>query len=51
VTVTDGSPDKFRIRVWDKTTLATIYDNVTGASDDIDAANPQSLGGGNITIH
>lgn len=51
VTVTDGSPDKFRIRVWDKTTLATIYDNVTGGSDDIDAANPQALGGGNITIH
>jgi DNA/RNA endonuclease G (NUC1) len=51
VTVTDGSPDKFRIRVWDKTTLATIFDNATGAPDDIDAANPQAIGGGNITIH
>lgn len=51
VTVTDGSPDKFRIRVWDKTTLNTIYDNVTGAPDDIDTANPQAIGGGNINIH
>lgn len=51
ITVADGSPDRFRIRVWDKATNATIYDNVTGGSDDLDAANPQPLGGGNITIH
>ena len=51
LTVTDGSPDRFRIRVWDKSTNATIYDNVNGASDDIDSANPQPLGGGSIVIH
>lgn len=51
VTVTDANPDKFRIRVWDKSTNATIYDNVGGASDDIDAASPQPLGGGSIIIH
>jgi endonuclease G, mitochondrial len=51
VTVADGSPDKFRIRVWNAATNATVYDNVTGASDDLDAANPQAIGGGNITVH
>ena len=38
---TDGSPDTFRIRVWDKATNTTIYE----------LAAPQALGGGNITIH
>jgi endonuclease G len=51
VTAYDGSPDKFRIRVWDKTTLATVYDNVPGAPDDIDTAAPQAIGSGNIVIH
>jgi DNA/RNA endonuclease G (NUC1) len=51
VTVYDGSPDKFRIRVWDKSTLATVYDNVTGAPDDIDTANPQAISSGSIVIH
>jgi DNA/RNA endonuclease G (NUC1) len=43
--------DKFRIKIWDKTTGLTVYDNVLGASDDIDAANPQQIATGNITIH
>lgn len=50
-TATDGDPDAFRIRIWDTTTGATVFDNVSGASDDIDSANPQPIGGGNITIH
>ena len=50
---TKGNPsgvDKFRIKIWDKSTGNVVYDNVAGASDDIDAANPQQLGGGSISI-
>ena len=46
-----GGVDKFRIKIWHKETGTLVYDNVVGASDDIDAANPQALGGGSITIH
>lgn len=49
VSAIDGSPDRFRIRIWDKTTGTVIYDNQIGAADD---ANPtMALGGGSITIH
>jgi len=59
VTATDGDmkngnaagPDKFRIKIWDIATSNVVYDNVLGGSDDIDAANPQVLGGGNISIN
>ena len=43
--------DRFRIRIWNATTGVVFYDNVPGASDDIDTASPQQLGGGNITVH
>jgi hypothetical protein len=46
-----GDIDKFRIKIWDRASGATVYDNVGGASEDIDGANPQALGGGSITIH
>ena len=45
-----GGVDKFRIKIWDKTSGGMVYDNVAGASDDIDSANPQQLGGGSIVI-
>ncbi|HEX8173323.1 MAG TPA: DNA/RNA non-specific endonuclease [Thermoanaerobaculia bacterium] len=51
VTASDASPDKFRIRIWNKTTGATVYDNVPNASDDLDSANPQPLGGGSVVVH
>jgi hypothetical protein len=57
LTVTDGGlsggggVDKFRIKIFHLTTNAVIYDNVPGASDDIDLANPQPIGGGSIKIH
>jgi endonuclease G len=57
LTVVDGDVkggdgiDKFRIRIWSKVSGATVYDNVAGASDDIDDANPQPIGGGSIVIH
>jgi HYR domain/Galactose oxidase, central domain len=46
-----GGVDKFRIKIWDKTTSAVIYDNARGSSDDINTANPQAIGGGSIVIH
>ena len=33
-----GEVDKFRIKIWDTATTAVVYDNVPGASDDLDAA-------------
>jgi DNA/RNA endonuclease G (NUC1) len=56
VTATDGDVaggggvDKFRIKIWDKVTGNTVYDNALGSSTDIDSANPQQLGGGSIVI-
>jgi PKD repeat protein len=44
-----GGVDKFRIKIW--SAAGVIYDNVLGASDDIDNANPLAIEGGNIVIH
>jgi hypothetical protein len=38
---TDGSPDKFRIKIWDAATEAVVYDNGTD----------QAIGGGSIVVH
>jgi PKD repeat protein len=46
-----GGADKFRIKIWDKANGANVYDNVLAASDDIDTANPQVIGGGSIVVH
>jgi hypothetical protein len=44
-----GGTDKFRIKVWNKTTGAVIYDNNLSASD---TSTPTTvLGGGSIVIH
>ncbi len=43
------SPDKFRIKVWDKATDTIVYDNQMGSSDD--AAPSTSIAGGSIVIH
>jgi hypothetical protein len=45
-----GGIDKFRIKIWNQASGTVVYDNVPSASDDIDAANPQTLGGGSIVI-
>jgi len=45
-----GGVDKFRIKIWNKATGDTVYDNAVGSSNDIDSANPQQLGGGSIVI-
>jgi PKD repeat protein len=41
--------DKFRIKIWNKTTNAVIYDNQLGGGDYDDPTT--ALGGGSITIH
>ena len=41
-----GGVDKFRIKIWDKATGSTIYDNVAGAPDDLTSASLQALSGG-----
>ncbi|HEV8337411.1 MAG TPA: multicopper oxidase domain-containing protein [Candidatus Polarisedimenticolia bacterium] len=47
-----GGIDKFRIKIWDKSAGdAVVYDNVLGASEDIDVANPQAIAQGSIVIH
>jgi hypothetical protein len=44
----DGTPDKFRIKIWDKATGNIVYDNMLGAADD---ANPETaIEGGSIVI-
>jgi FtsP/CotA-like multicopper oxidase with cupredoxin domain len=47
-----GGADRFRMKIWNKLAGdAVVYDNVPGAPDDIDIANPAPTSGGNITIH
>jgi PKD repeat protein len=48
VSVIDGTPDMLRIKVWDDTTSAVLYDNQPGAADDADPTTPVS---GSIMIH
>jgi hypothetical protein len=45
----DGTPDRFRTKIWDKATSEIIYDNQPGAADDADPVT--ALGGGSIVIH
>jgi hypothetical protein len=46
-----GGMDKFRIKIWNASTGAIVYDNRMGVSDDLDKADPQAIGGGSIVIH
>jgi hypothetical protein len=41
--------DKFRIKIWDKDSDTTVYDNQMGGADDVQPAT--EIGGGNIVIH
>jgi hypothetical protein len=50
LTAIDGTPDKFRIKIWDKSNDAIVYDNqITDTSDNADPST--ALGGGSIVIH
>jgi hypothetical protein len=44
-----GGVDRFRIKIWDKTTGKVIYDNQLGASDTSDPST--ALAGGSIVVH
>jgi len=46
-----GGVDKFRIKIWNSADGTVVYDNVPGAAEDVDAANPQAISGGSIVIH
>jgi PKD repeat protein len=45
----DGSIDKFRIKIWDKESGNTIYDNEIGIGEDAEPST--AIGGGSIIIH
>ena len=49
LTAIDGSPDKFRIKIWDAETGDIIYDNQPGAEDTVDPST--AIQGGSIVIH
>jgi len=49
LTAIDGTPDKFRIKIWDMATGEVIYDNQPGESDTADPTT--AIGGGSIVIH
>ncbi|MEK7786663.1 MAG: PKD domain-containing protein [Chloroflexota bacterium] len=44
-----GGVDKFRIKIWDKTTGDIVYDNLMGAADTADPTT--AIDGGSIVIH
>jgi len=45
----DGAPDKFRIKIWDKTTDEVVYDNQLGTEDS--AGPTTTIQGGSIVVH
>jgi Leucine-rich repeat (LRR) protein len=45
----DDGTDRFRIKIWDKSTDEVIYDNHLDAADDADPTT--ALGGGSIVVH
>lgn len=49
LTANDGTPDKFRIKIWDKVSGIVIYDNQLGASDN--EIPTTAIQGGSIVIH
>jgi len=52
LTAYNGSPDKFRIKIWKTATGEIVYDNQVGALDTTDTADPTTaIAGGSIVIH
>ena len=48
---TKGTPDTFRMKIWNRETLEVIYDNLMGVADTADpTGTPATLGGGSINI-
>jgi len=48
LTAIDDTPDKFRIKIWDKITDDVIYDNMLGAADTADPVT--AIQGGSIVV-
>lgn len=42
--------DRFRLKVWNRSTGVVVYDSVPGAPDDIDSASPRRITSGCISI-
>ena len=51
ITAVDGSPDKFRMKVWNTVSSAIVYDNKLGGTDTFADAPTQDISGGSIVIH
>lgn len=49
LTATDGSPDRFRIKIWETAGGTIVYDNQLGSGDGSDPTT--ALSGGQIVIH
>ncbi len=49
VTIGDGTPDTFRIKIWDAATNAVLYDTQPGAADTATAT--KAINSGSIIIH
>lgn len=49
LSVSDG-PDGFRLQVWDAAG-ASVYDNLRGAPDDLDAFDPPPITAGSVVVH
>lgn len=47
----NGNPDQFRIKIWDRATGFAVYDNQLGSADDSELDAATELGGGSIVIH
>ena len=50
ITAYDGEPDRVRVKVTDAAG-AVVFDNRPGVPDDLDAADPPSIGGGSVVVH
>ena len=47
-----GEVDRFRIKIWDAADdTAVVYDNVPGATDDVDDGSVTEIANGSIVIH
>ena len=51
LTATDGTPDTFRIKIWNTATGAIVFDNKMGGTDDFSASPTQAIATGSIVIH
>jgi hypothetical protein len=53
LTSTDGDPDRYRIRIWNRATGQVVFDNQIGAAPYGPAGTPldKAAGNGTVQIH